>query len=138
MAPNPRAAKNGFLSITSATGGTVNLSSGLDDVSLSRSVQDLIVTTFGDNDQVRIAGLRDGSISFAGHFASTYEEKLSALLGHSTTTSWIYGPESTANTRRKLSGSAVLTSFDIGGNVADKVNMSGTLALSGSVTSTTF
>lgn len=138
MAPSFRAGKSGFLSITSATGGTVNLSSGLDNVQLSRSVQDLVVTTFGDNDVARIAGLRDGSISFSGHFASTYEEKLSALLGHSTLTSWIYGPESTSNTRRKLSGSAVLTGFDIGGSADGKVDMSGTLALSGTVTSTTF
>jgi hypothetical protein len=138
VAPSFRSAKNGFLSITSATGGTVNLSSGVDNVSLSRSVQDLVVTTFGDSDVVRIAGLRDGSISFSGHFASTYEEKLSALLGHSTTTSWAYGPESTANTRRKLSGSAVLTGLDIGGSVDGKVDLSGTLALSGAVTSTTW
>jgi predicted secreted protein len=138
VAPSFRAGKSGFLSITSATGGTVNLSSGLDNVQLSRSVQDLVVTTFGDNDVVRIAGLRDGSITFSGHFASTYEEKLSALLGHSTTTSWIYGPESTSNTRRKLSGAAILTDFTIGGAADGKVDMSGTLALSGTVTSTTF
>ena len=136
--PTFRAGKGGFLSVTSATGGTVNLSSGIDTVTLSRSVADLAVTSFGDNDVVRIVGLRDGSISFAGHFASTYEEKLSAMLGASTTTSWIYGPESTANTRRKLSGSGVLTSFDIGGGVDGKVDMSGTIALSGTVTSTTF
>lgn len=138
MAPSFRSAKSGYLSISSATGGTVNMSSGVDNVSLSRSVQDLVVTTFGDSDVVRIAGLRDGSISVSGHFASTYEEKLSALLGHSTLTSWVYGPESTANTRRKLSGSAVLTEFTVGGAVDGKVDMSFTLALSGSVTATTF
>lgn len=138
MAPSFRSAKSGFLSITSATGGTVNMSSGLDNVQLSRSVQDLVVTTFGDSDVVRIAGLRDGAITASGHFASTYEEKLSALLGHSTTTSWIYGPESTANTRRKLSGSAIVTDFTVGGAVDGKVDMSFTLALSGAVTATTF
>lgn len=138
MAPSFRPAKSGFLSVTSATGGTINLSSGLDNVSLSRSVQDLVVTTFGDNDVVRLSGLRDGSITFSGHFASTYEEKLSAMLGHSTNTSWVYGPESTSNTRRRLSGSAVLTDFTIGGQVDGKIDMSGTLALSGTVTSTTF
>lgn len=138
MAPVFRPAKNGYLTVSSATGGVINLSSGIDNVQLSRSVQDLLVTTFGDNDVVRIAGLRDGSISWAGHFSSTHEEKLSAMLGASTLTSWVYGPESTSNTRRKLSGSAVLTGLDIGGSVDGKVDMSGTLALSGTVTSTTF
>lgn len=138
MAPTFRSAKSGYLTVTSATGGTVNLSSGLDNVQISRSVQDLVVTTFGDSDVVRLPGLRDGSITFSGHFASTYEEKLSAMLGASTLTSWVYGPESTSNTRRKLSGSAVLTDFTIGGSVDGKVDMSGTLALSGAITSTTF
>jgi predicted secreted protein len=138
VAPSFRSGKSGFLSITSATAGTVNLSSGLDNVQLSRSVGDLVVTTFGDGDVVRIAGLRDGSITFSGHFASTYEEKLSALLGHSTTPQFIYGPESTANTRRKLSGGFILTDFTVGGSVDGKVDMSGTLSLSGAITATTF
>ena len=138
MAPSFRSAKTGFLSITSATGGTINLSSGIDNVSLSRSVADLVVTTFGDSDVVRIAGLRDGSITASGHFASTYEEKLSALLGHSTTPQFIYGPESTSNTRRKFSGGFILTEFTAGGAVDGKVDMSITLALSGAVTATTF
>ena len=138
MAPSFRSAKSGYFSLTSATGGVINYSSGVDNVSLSRSVQDLVVTSFGDNDHVRIAGLRDASVSVSGHFASTYEEKLSAALGHSTTLSWVYGPESTSNTRRKLSGSAILTGFTIGGSVDGKVDMSFDLACSGAITATTF
>ena len=138
MAPSFRSAKSGYLTVSSATGGVINYSSGVDNVSLSRSVADLVVTTFGDNDVVRIAGLRDASISVSGHFASTYEEKLSAALGHSTTLSWVYGPESTSNTRRKLSGAAVLTGFTIGGSVDGKVDMSFDLACSGAITATTF
>lgn len=138
MAPSFRSGKSGYLTVSSATGGTINMSSGIDNVQLSRSVQDLVVTTFGDSDVVRIPGLRDASISVSGHFASTYEEKLSAMLGASTLTSWVYGPESTSNTRRKLSGSAVLTGFTIGGSVDGKVDMSFDLACSGSITSTTF
>ena len=136
--PSFRSAKSGYFSLTSATGGVINYSSGVDNVQLSRSVQDLVVTSFGDNDNVRIAGLRDASISVSGHFASTYEEKLSAALGHSTTLSWIYGPESTSNTRRKLSGAAILTGFTIGGSVDGKVDMSFDLACSGAITATTF
>ena len=138
MAPSFRSGKSGYLTISSATGGVINYSSGLDDVSLERSGNALDVTTFGDSDHVKIAGLRDASISFSGSFASTYEEKLSAALGHSTTLSWVFGPESTSNTRRKLSGSAILTGYTIGAQVDDKVVMSGQLACSGVITSTTF
>ncbi len=98
----------------------------------------LDVTTFGDSDGVYIAGLRNATLSLSGHFASTYEEKLSALLGHTTTPQWIFGPESTSNTRRKLSGGAILTGFTIGAPVADKVSMSFTLQCSGAITATTF
>lgn len=138
MAPSFRSGKSAYFSLTSATGGTINYSSGLDDASIERAANALDVTTFGDSDKVYIAGLRDGTLSLSGHFASTYEEKLSALLGHSTTPQWVYGPESTSNTRRKLSGGAILTEFSIGSPVDDKVSMSFSLQLSGTVTSTTF
>ena len=139
MPPTFRSGKNAYLTITSATGGVINYSSGVDSASLERSVNAPDVTTFGDSDHNRLpGGLRDFTLSFSGHFASTYEEKLSAALGHTTTLSWVFGPESTSNTRRKLSGSGVLTGFTIGAEVDDKVSMSGTLAGSGSVTSTTF
>ena len=138
MTPSFRPGKNAYFSLTSATGGTINYSSGLDDASLDRVANALKVTTFGDSDNVYIAGLRDATLSLSGSFASTYEEKLSALLGHSTTPQWVYGPESTSNTRRKLSGGAILTSFNIGSPVDDKVSMSFDLQCSGAITSTTF
>lgn len=136
--PTFRSGKNAFFSLTSATGGTINYSSGLDDASIERAAAALPVTTFGDSDEVFIAGLRGGSLSLSGIFASTYEEKLSALLGHTTTPQWVYGPESTSNTRRKLSGGAILTGFSIGSPAGDRVGMSFNLVLSGAVTSTTF
>lgn len=138
MAPAFRSGKNSFFSITSATGGTINLSSGLDDASLDRVAQALKVTTFGDSDEVYIPGLRDASISLAGHFASTYEEKLFPLLGSTAGGTWVYGPESTANTRRKYSGASVVTNVKIGGPVGDKVSMSLSLQCSGVITATTF
>lgn len=138
MAPSFRSAKNSFFSITSATGGTVNLSSGLDDASLERVVNALDVTTFGDSDKNYIAGLRDATLSLSGHFASTYELFLSAMLGASTNPNWIYGPESTANNRRKVSGAAVLTNYTVGGSVDDKVSMSLTVQCSGAITASTF
>lgn len=138
MAPSFRSGKGAFFSITSATAGVINLSSGLDDASLARVAQALKVTTFGDNDEQYIPGLRDATISLSGHFASTYEEKLFPLLGSTSGGAWVYGPESTANTRRKYSGSSVVTGVTIGSPVGDKVHMSMTLQCSGAITATTF
>lgn len=138
MAPTFRSGKGTFVSITSATGGTINLSSGLDDSSLARIAQALKVTTYGDSDEVYIPGLRDATMTLSGHYASTYEEKLFPLLGSTAGGAWVYGPESTANTRRKYSGASVVTGVTIGAPVGDKVSMSVTLQMSGTITSTTF
>ena len=138
MAPTFRSGKGAFFSITSATGGTVNLSSGLDTASINRVAQALKVTTFGDNDENYIPGLRDATIKLAGHFASTYEEKLFPLLGSTSGGAWVYGPESTADHRRKYSGNSVVTNVTIGSPVGDKVSISMDLQCSGTITSTTF
>jgi len=138
VAPSFRAGKGAYFSITSATGGTVNLSSGLSDASINRVAKALDVTHFGNNDAAYIAGLRDATIKLSGIFASTYEEKLFPLLGSTSGGAWVYGPESTANTRRKYSGSSVVTNVTIGSPVGDKVSMSIDLQCSGTITSTTF
>jgi len=139
MAPTFRAGRGQYLTISSATGGTINFSSGLDNCSLERSAADLVVTTFGDADAVRLPGtLKDASFTASGHFASTYEAKLAAMLGHTTLLSWVYGPESTDNTRRKISGSCVLTNYTVGGSVDGKVDMSIAASNSGTITATTF
>ncbi len=138
MAPTFRSGKSGYFSITSATGGTVNLSSGLSETSLNRVAQALKVTTYGDSDENFIPGLRDATITLSGHFASTYEPILAALLGSTGGGAWVFGPESTANGRRKTSGASVLTGYVVGAPVGDKVSMSLTLQCSGSITATTF
>lgn len=138
MAPAFRPGKNAYFSITSATGGTINLSSALNSASMSRVVKALDVTHFGNNDEVYIPGLRGGTISLAGLFASTHEPKLSALLGSTSGGTWVYGPESTASNRRKLTGGSVVTKFDVVAPVADKVSIAFDLQLSGAVTSTHF
>lgn len=138
MAPSFRAGKGAYFSITSATGGTINLSSGLSDATLSRVAAALDVTHFGENDKNFIAGLRDATIKLTGIFASTYEEKLFPLLGSTSGGAWVYGPESTANTRRKYSGSSVVTNVTIGSPVGAHVSMSIDLQVSGTITATTF
>lgn len=138
MAPTFRHGKGAYFSLSDSAGATINYSSGLDSITLNRTGETADVTTFGDNDRNFIPGLRVATISGAGHFASTYEEKLSASLGHSTLLTWVYGPESTSNTRRKLTGSAILTAFSVETPVGDKASMSFELQCTGTVTSTTF
>ena len=138
MATTFRSGKSAYFSITSATGGTINLSSGLDSASLDRMAAALKVTTFGKNDDVYIPGLRSGTVSLTGIWASTYEPKLSALLGSTSGGACVYGPESTATNRRKETFSVVVTKFTAAAKVDDKVTMAIDAQVTGAVTSTHF
>ena len=69
MPPSFRTGKNGYFTLSSATGGVINYSSGISSVSYERNADALNVTTYGDSDDVMIAGLRGGSISVSGLFA---------------------------------------------------------------------
>lgn len=136
--PTFRHGKGSYFSLTSATGGTINFSSGLDEVTLSRSVKTADVTHFGQSDMNYIPGLRDAKITCKGHWASTYESKLVGLLGWSTLPTWTLGPETTADHSRKETGVCILTDYVIGAPVGDKVSMSFNLQCSGTITATTF
>lgn len=139
MAPLFRHGKGTFFSITSATGGTINLSSGIDSASLARSLDTAEVTHFQQNDKVYIPGLRDHTFSVSGHFSSTHTAKLDALIGSTSGGAYVYGPDgSTAAGRRKYTGSALVTGLTYDTPVGDKVSMSIDLQGSGAVTAGVF
>lgn len=126
------------LSNTSSTAGLINLSSGIEEVTLPRSVDTAEVTSYGDNDRNYIAGLRSGTVSVSGIWASTYEEKIAPLLGSATLFPFSFGPAGNASGRRREKGTAILTSYEVGAPVGDKVSMKIDLQITGAVTSTSF
>jgi predicted secreted protein len=130
--------KGSYFSITTIAGATVKMSSGLEEVSFPRSVDTAEVTTYGKNDRNFIAGLRSGTISVTGIFASTFEEKIAPLLGSTALTNFTFGPGSTATGARKEKGSAIVTSYEVGAPVGDKVSMKMSLQVTGTITSTKF
>lgn len=138
MAPTFRHGKSGFISITSATGGVINYSSGMNSVSFSRSADTADVTHFGQNDKNFIPGLRGATLSVAGMFSSTHAKKLDALLGTTAGGIFVFGPESTATGRRKFTGNSVMTSLKYDDPVGDKVACSADFLITGAVTSTNF
>lgn len=138
MAPVFRHGKGSFFSLTSATGGVINYSSGIDDCSLARKLDTPDVTTFGDNDKSYIVGLRDASFSVAGIFSSTHVKKLDALLGSTAGGAFVYGPEGTASGGRKYTGSSILTGYDVKSPVGGRVALTFSLQCSGAITSTSY
>jgi predicted secreted protein len=127
------------LSNTSSTAAAVNFSSGISEVTLPRSVDTAEVTSFGDNDRNYIAGLRSGTISVTGMFASTYEEKVATMLASSKTNlAWVFGPAGNASGRTRRKGQAIVTGYEVGAPVADKVSMKIDLQITGAVSTGTF
>lgn len=133
-----RHGKGASFELDSTAGTLVNLSSGLDDVTLSRDMSPAEVTTFGDNDRNHIGGLRGATISCSGHFSSTHANVLDGVFNDATSTSYTfkYNPESTASGRHTLTGESLMTSLEYGSPVDDKVGMSFNLIVTGVVTST--
>jgi predicted secreted protein len=138
MAPTFRHGKAASFELDSTAGSLVNLSSGLDSISLSRAMDTAEVTTFGDSWKNYIVGLRGATISCSGHFSSTHANLLDGVFADATSTSYTfkYCPESTAATSHTLTGECLMTSLEYGAAVGDKVTMSFELIVTGVVTST--
>lgn len=129
--------KAAYLKI-SVTGSTVVLSSGLDDIGYDREVETADVTTFGDNDRNFLPGLRNGTFSLSGHWASTYAATIEAMIGGSTLPTVRFGPQGSASGSPYRSVSTIITGYSIGAPVDDKVSMSLSLQMSGAVSTGTF
>jgi len=136
--------KGAYFALSTATTKTstnatfINFSSGVEEVSLPRSVDTAEITTYGDGDREYIAGLRSGTISVTGIWASTYEEKIVTSLGSSKSVAFSFGPAGNTAGRRRERGKGIITSYEIGAPVGDKVSMSFEIQITGAVASTTF
>ena len=139
MAVTPRHGKGTGFFLDSTAGSLVNLSSGIRTSSLNRSMDAPEVTHYGNNDRNFIAGLRGAELTFEGIFSSTHAEMLDGVFADATSTSYSFewNPDgSTAAGRHLLKGEGLLTSLEYGASFDDAVSMSGTLLITGAVTST--
>ena len=139
MAVAARHGKGTAFSLDSTAGSLVLMSSGLDNVSFSRSLDTAEITSFQDNDRTYLPGLRGAEISLSGMFSSTHAEVLDGIIGRNSTStmSFEYSPDgSTAAGRHLLKGECFVTSLDYSAAVDSRVELSASLMISGAVTST--
>lgn len=121
------------------SGGTLrDLSAYLDDVSMPRSIETAETTTFGSSAKTYITGLTDATISISGKFDSTADGYLAGVVGAAALLDWEYGPEGSTAGKVKYSGTAILTSYEIGATVGDAVTASAELQISGAITRNTW
>lgn len=107
MAPTFRSGKDQALYFNNANMGQI-----LQNVTVSASVGDLDTTVFGNSDRTRIAGLRDGTVTYEGLFDGTalstastattgaLDAKFQSALAASTDPIVTYGPEGDTLGRR--------------------------------------
>jgi hypothetical protein len=117
-------------------GSTLTLSSGFADSNMDRSAGTSDVTTYGDDDMNYIPALRSGQWSANGIFASTYESQLAASVG-STGLGIDWSPHGSASGARRFTAGVILTAFNVGAPVGDKVSMNLTFQRTGALRSTT-
>lgn len=119
------------------TGGTTrNLSSGITDMTFGRTVETADITTYGDGDRFYLAGLRTGTMSGNGIFASTYEDIISPLLGVSTGIGVKVSPHGAVSGRTLYTCGVIITDASVGVPVGDRVTMAFNFQRTGAILST--
>lgn len=100
------------------------------------------VTSFGDAGTKSIPSLQNVTFSIAGSYDSTATTGvytvLSGLRTATATSSFIYGPEGTTTGKPKFTGECWMTEFNVDASVKEKVPISATFQVDGTVTLTTY
>lgn len=102
-----------------------DLSSYLNEASVSEDVETAEVTTFGSDSKSYIVGLADGTISAAGMFdgsTGAIDEILTSTIGGDTLDTVTVVPDGVTHGRRSFSAAAIETSYEISSPVSDVVS----------------
>lgn len=113
--------KSSVFKMDTNSGALTDLSSYIEEVSLSRPVDTAEVTTLGDSDKAYIVGLRDGTVSVSGPWDATLDAQLHNALGTTNTLTFNYSPDAGTTT---YSGELICTSYEVSSPVGDKISWS--------------
>lgn len=123
------------ISIDDSGGTPRSLETYISDVSLSSSrdtAETTVLAATGDS-KTYIAGFEDATLSISGFYDATADGYLYGLLGTDNTATFSYSPDAGTTT---YSGEALITGYDVSGNVGGAVGISATLQVTGVVTRT--
>ena len=115
---------------------SVDISAWCDESSWPDTAEVHETTTYGKSAKTFASGLRSATASIGGLYdaaAGGPEATLRPLLGGSPV-AFEYGPEGSAATKKKLSGSCIVTSFEPSNPVGDMVRWRATLQITDSQT----
>lgn len=125
--------KDAQIWVTDSGGTERELTTYARNATMPRSVDTAEASTFGDDDKVYVAGLRDATLTIEGLHDATVDGYLTGLLG-GTPRAWAFCPRGSAATNVKFSGSAILTSYEPDADLGDVVGWSAEFQVSGAIT----
>jgi predicted secreted protein len=135
--------KNAYFAIDNTAGSLVSISNTLNDITLPREVETAETTTFGLGDKTYISGLADATVSVSGMFDATTDTLIVGNItnlksGSVASLSFEYGPAGSLASSPKVSGEALITSYEVASPVGDVITYSLELQVTGGVTLGTF
>lgn len=135
--------KNAYFALDNASGSLINISSTLNEIGLPRDIETAETTAFGDADKTYIVGLGDATVSLSGMFDATVDSQINGAIsalksGAVSSLTFNYGPTGSASATPKLSGEALITSYEVSSPVGDVITYSLELQVTGGVTASTF
>lgn len=141
--PTFKHGKNAYFALDGTAGSLVSISDTLNEISLPREIETAETTAFGDGDKTYITGLGDATISLSGMFDATVDTQIAGNIanlksGSVSSVSFEYGPTGSVATSPKLSGEALITSYEVSSPVGDVITYSLELQVTGGVTAGTF
>lgn len=126
-----------YFRLDNAAGSLVDLSTYINTVGYPREVTALETTTLGKTAKTYIVGLSDGTVSIGGPWDATLDAHMAGILGVTASKTYEYGPQGSTAGEVKYTGEAILTSYEISGEVDGVVEWSGELQLTDTQTRTT-
>lgn len=132
---------SGFFSLDNAAGSPVDLTAYVTAVDLTLEKQVFDTTVFGNNgSRSKVTGLKDGRFSvtfFNDPILQTHIVGLWAVAS-GTTHTFVYGPQGSTSTFRRITGECIMPSLNIAAVVDDVERIPTTFETVGTVTIDTF
>ena len=108
------------------------LTSYVDSMFLSRDVNTLTVTSFGDDNEAYIASVAGFNMDISGSFDSTADAAIAGMFDGATV-AFDFRPNDTSGLP-KYTGNALITNYTIDSSASDKVSFSASLLVTGAIT----
>lgn len=121
---------------------SVTLTTFIDNVDFSRTVDVADTSTMGSESKSYLSGLSDATFSISGKYDSTSttgpDDVLNGLVGNESAVTFEWGPEGGTTGKIKYSGSCFVTSYNQTAPVGDVVAFAADLQVTGTITRGTY